>query len=311
LKRWIRSGILGVMLLASGAHGGEAPRIAVVHEAAGEERVTDRLRAELRTLGLSVVDVSLAPGEGATSLDDAARRVGAFAAVQVVPARGGVEVWIADRVTGKTLLRELVVAPGAAPDDVVALQAVELLRASLAELRFFPKPHGDVEPTPAVTRIAPVLPPEREGRRFVLELGPAIAVSPSLGASGHAMVGIRFRPTRLLGIDLWSVLPVVSASIRESEGSADVSPTLVGADVAVWLLEPSAAWQVAGAGGIAIAHLAIDGRAAPPLASRSESSTVALPFGRFSIERRLGSASRRHGPLFVSTGGMWVTGVVP
>jgi hypothetical protein len=284
-------GVLGLSLLAARAQADELPRIAVVHAASAADGVTGRLRDELSTLGLSVVDVTLGPEEGATSLDDAARRVDAFAAVQVVPAKGGVEVWIADRVTGKTLLRELVVAPGAALDDVVALQAVELLRASLAELGFSKKPAGDVRSTPAVTRSAPSLPPpRRETRKFWLQVGPALAISPGgLSASGHALIGFRWRAAKQVGADAWGLLPVLSASVSGPEGTADVSPLLFGADVAIWFLEPEADFQVSGAGGVALARLGIDGHAVPPLASRAETSIAPVPFARVSLERRLGS----------------------
>jgi len=279
-----------VSLLAAHAQATEGPRIAVVHEANGEDRVTGRLRAELGTLGLSVVDVSLDPPEGATSLDDAARRVNAFAAVHVVPAKGGVEVWVADRVTGKTLLRELVVAPGAALDDVVALQAVELLRASLEELGLAKKPARDVKVTPVVARRAPSpSPPERQAHHLMLQVGPALAVSPGgVGPSGQALVGLRWRPASALGMDAWSLLPVVSGSTRRPEGTADVSPLFFGADVAAWLLAPDADFQLSGAGGIALVRLAIEGHAQPPLASRAETALAALPFARVAVERPIG-----------------------
>src|SRR5512134_2332583 len=91
------------------AHAGESSRIAIVHELSADERAIARLRAELATLGFEVVDVTLAAHEGASALDDAARRVNAFAAVHVVPSKGGVEVWVADSATGKTLRREQVI----------------------------------------------------------------------------------------------------------------------------------------------------------------------------------------------------------
>lgn len=291
MNSWAWLVAVAISIGATSARAEEAPRIALVHTPSADERATVRLRAELSTLGLHVVDVALAASEGATSLDDAARRVGAFAAVQVVPAKAGVEVWIADRVTGKTLLRELVVAPGDALDDVVALQAVELLRASLVELRFSSHPRGDVRPTATVAHIAPQLvPPAPEIRNFLLQLGPGVATSPGgLGGTAHAFLGLRWRANRAFGFDVWSLVPVTHTVAQDGASSADVWPWIFGVDVSTWLFEQNAGWQLSAAGGIAVSHLAIDGHAEAPLASRADPLTIALPFARFSWARRLGT----------------------
>ena len=282
-----------MVLIAPEARAAEPPRIAVVHELSADMRAIGRLRDELATLGFEVVDVTLAPTEGATALDDAARRVGAFAAVHVVPAKGGVEVWIADQTSGKTLFRELVVAPGEPFDDVAALKAVELLRASLAELGFSLKPREEVRPPQPVTPTPPPTPTPPEPARLFLELGPALAMSPGgVGATGHAFVGLRWRMSTALGVGVFSAIPITSASISAAEGSADVRPWLFGLDGAVWFFDPSADWQVAAAGGIGLAYLAIQGNPTPPLMGRSDARTVALPFARLSLDRRLGERFR-------------------
>lgn len=281
-------GIAWLAVMRAGAE--EAPRIAVIHDAAADERTIARLRGELSTLGLRVVEVPLAPSEGASSLDDAARRVDAFAAVRVVPAQSGVEVWVADRVTGKTLLRELVVGPGDAADDIVALQAVELLRASLAELGLSTTRHGDVAPSAAVRKIAPVpAPPSPPEHRLTIQIGPAMTLSPGgFGTTGSGFVGVRFRAVRTFGVGAWTLLPILSASVDRPEGGANLSPLAAGADVAWWILEPPRPWQLSVAGGVAGVRLGIDGHANPPRTGKSDPVTVALPFGRLSLRRSLG-----------------------
>ncbi len=284
--------VIAVILIATSAYATEPARIAIVHELSADERAIGRLRAELSTLGYEVVDVTLTPTEGATALDDAARRVNAFAAVHVVPAKGGVEVWIADPISRQTLFRELVMRPGETFDDVAALKAVELLRASLAELGLSLKKREDarpMQPTPAEP------PPQKpiEPARVYLELGPALAFSPGeVGATGHAFVGLRWRMSTTLGLDVFSALPVAAASVSAAEGSAGVRPWIFGLDGAVWFFDPAADWQVAAAGGFGIAHLAIEGKPAPPLLGQSDAITVALPFARLSVERNLGARFR-------------------
>src|SRR5688572_12877487 len=142
------------MAVARVAAADPSALIAVVRDPETDERTLTRLRSELDALGLRVVEVSASPGDRSPrSLERSAREVGAFAALRIVPWERGIEVWIADRITGKTVLRELVVAPGEATEDVVALRAVELLRASLLELELPHEQSGDVPPPPAVKRL--------------------------------------------------------------------------------------------------------------------------------------------------------------
>jgi hypothetical protein len=294
LRAWFLIVVIAMSLIATRVRASEPARIAIVHELSADERAIGRLRAELSTLGLEVVDVTLALNEGATAFDDAARRVNAFAAVHVIPGKGGVEVWIADRATGKTLFREHVIGPGEEFDDVVALKAGELLRASLAELGLSPKGEQAV-PAPRPMAPAAPLPLERraDAAWLFLELGPAVAMSPGgVDATAHGFVGLRWRASRFFGLDGFASIPVTAATVAAPEGSADVRPWLLGLDVAVWFFDPQAAWQVAGAAGLGVAHLAIAGSPTPPLLGRRDTTTVAFPFTRFSVDRSLGARFR-------------------
>src|SRR5882672_4865044 len=108
--------------------------------------LTRRVRAELEGLGLDVI-VLKPPDEGSPSrapLEQAARSVGAVAAVRLIASREGkVEVWVADRVTGKAVVRELDAPESGASDAAVAIGSVELLRASLMELHSGEPVRGD------------------------------------------------------------------------------------------------------------------------------------------------------------------------
>ena len=99
--------------------------------------LTRRVRAELQGLGVDVIVLD-PPDEGSPSrapLEQAARSVGAVAAVRLIASREGkIEVWVADRVTGKAVVRELDAPGRGASDAAVAIGSVELLRASLMEL---------------------------------------------------------------------------------------------------------------------------------------------------------------------------------
>src|SRR5580693_842067 len=125
--------------------------------------LTRRVRAELEGLGLDVI-VLKPPDEGSPSrapLEQAARSVGAVAAVRLIASsEGKVEVWVADRVTGKAVVRELDAPAGGTSDAAVAIGSVELLRASLMELHSGEPPHGDVSASDEIRSLA--LPPSAE-----------------------------------------------------------------------------------------------------------------------------------------------------
>ena len=75
-------------------------------------------------------------GEAVDSLDAAGRNNQATAAIRMVPSRKGVEIWLANQPTGRTLLRQLIIDERASTpnEGLVALQTAELLRTSLLRL---------------------------------------------------------------------------------------------------------------------------------------------------------------------------------
>jgi hypothetical protein len=134
--------------LVSGTSGAQPRVLIVIDESSGAAGLPDRqgavvqLRAELETAGFEVVVQRSGAADSARALDQAAHDADAFAAITVFDIAGGIsgDVWVTDRVTGKTLLRRV-----EATDDeasrIVALRAVELLDASLVELDL-PRPRA-------------------------------------------------------------------------------------------------------------------------------------------------------------------------
>ncbi len=183
--------LAAVWVLASGVAAAQVapPTEVVVISPDPAAPLSIRVAAELRQLGLRVIFVRQPDTEamGPTSLEATAQGVGAFAAVRVVRAGPAVEVWIADRTTGKTVIREVVDAEQAGTDADVALGAVELLRASLLELQVPERPRqAEVEPAPEVLQVIPAPPspptPEADGGgpgETAAALG--VAVDPGLG----------------------------------------------------------------------------------------------------------------------------------
>ena len=262
--------------------------IAVVRDPETDERTLTRLRSELDALGLRVVEVS-EPADGSPrSLEQSAREVGALAALRVVPWDRGIEVWIADRVSGKTALRELVVAPGEATDEVVALRAVELLRAML-ELDQ-PQERSPAVPRPApkvkrsVTEPKPTPPKAVPAPRFGVGLGAGPLWSPGgLDPSWQILLKARYVIAPRFSAELVALLPTLPSTIQKPEGSADISTFLVGTALAFDLLPPPSSWTARAAVGVGGAALRMVGSANESYVSRTDTVVVALPHVRLDL----------------------------
>ncbi len=285
-------------MLAAPAVAGADDAIAVMVERANNP-VAVRLRAELEALGFRVI---VLPGSehppSREALEAAARDAGAVAAVRIVPSQKGVEVWVADRATGKTVLREVVAAqPGsAAGTSTIAVRAVELLRASLMEVESATPPPGEVTVTPTVRAAAlprardeapapPPPPPRPLG--ISVQLGPAVAlaaggVDPTL----HMLIDLRWVPGQWLGVDVCGLVPTSPARIETAEGTSLVTLALLGAGAHIALApllgdrsaEPR--WTPTLGAGVAAAWLQLEGVANPPYAGREEDVGMVAPYVR-------------------------------
>jgi hypothetical protein len=173
-----------------------------------------RVAAELETLGFAVQSQTREPRP--EDLAAEARRAGAFAAIGIGPtAQGSVEITVLDRVTGKTLRREVLGRSLTDPTtrELVALRASELLRASLMEIEAPHPPRGDLPPTPVVARVATA--PEtirRPERRLRLGVGSGVLVAPGLSATPllQASVNVRTLERLEIGAKLGSQLTASS-----------------------------------------------------------------------------------------------------
>ncbi|XXX77547.1 hypothetical protein WMF30_02065 [Sorangium sp. So ce134] len=154
-------------------------------------------------------------------------------------------MWIADRVTGKTVLREMTGSPadgGAAdggapdPDAALALRVVELLRASLLEASLPSPPPGELPATPEIReRMRVPAPAALAGAptptlRF--SLGPGALLSPGgLGVSASADLGLSWMPSEHAGVVALAAIPLSSARLERSHQSVDLSALLAGGGV--------------------------------------------------------------------------------
>jgi hypothetical protein len=247
------------------------------------------VRAELEGVGLDVI-VLKPPDEAAPTrapLERAARSVGAIAAVRLIASsEGKVEVWVADRVTGKAVVRELDASESGASDAAVAIGSVELLRASLMELHSSEPPHGDAPPTPKLEALAlPGAPDAAPPAVSPLpRIGLAVGAGAELGVRGlgpspDASLGVWVRIASRLGARVVGVTSLSPASVTTPAGAVDVRSLLLGAMAEYAFTDASSAWVPSLSLGVAAAHVATTGTAAPPFVSASDDAWAAAPLG--------------------------------
>ena len=264
-----------------GAHAESGTALVAILTAEPSSSLTRRVQAELRSLGVDVI-VLKPPDEGSPSrapLEQAARSVGAVAAVRLVASREGrVEVWVADRVTGKAVVRELDAPGSGASDAAVAVGTVELFRASLMELHSGEPLRGDAAASEAIRSLA--LPATSGPRVPRLGLGVGAGVElgiRGLGPSADADLGVWARVASRFGVRLVGHSALSGAHVATASGSVDVRSQLVGAMGTFDFADPSSTWTPRVALGIGAAHVTTTGAASPPFVGVPEEAWAAAP----------------------------------
>ncbi len=246
----------------------------------------DRLRAEIEGMGLKIVVLQAwREPERPEQMETAAREQRAAAAIRLVPSRRGVEIWMADETSGRSLLRQLIVdeSPEGPDENLVAMQLVELLRTSLLV-----DPHPAASSAPSAAP-QPALPPELIGSRGEpctwcarVQTGAGFLASP--GGAGAAlemwlslqMVGHR------MGVALDLAAPIRGMKPSGPEGSASLRPSLAALVLLRrWGAPESRLSLTAGLGG-GILHIGVEGKATPPLVTAfPDSTTMGIGYARF------------------------------
>ncbi len=242
LGRLLRIALTGSVCLAQVLSKASEPATIVLVANHADATIIPLLHAELSNLGLNVLvvdrgDHELSPSE----LTEAARRNHAFAAFRILVAQGRVEVWLADRVTGKVLLREVLRTQSPqseTSESTVVARAVELLRASLLELDVGERPEGEVAPPASLpSALAPPTPhatlsSELAPSRFAINtsfvfLGASLraGLSPGLG------VAPRWQLTPNFAIVGRFAAPIAGPEYSTEAGHAQLTPRLATASL--------------------------------------------------------------------------------
>jgi hypothetical protein len=273
----------------------EPSRVVILRGAADDarsEEAANRLRAELAAAGFDVVMASPpADAQPRAAMESAAIEARAFAAVMILPAMGGAaaDVWVVDRVTGKTLIRTVQVGGPSAPADL-AVRAVELVQASLLEATAAPKA-GPASAPAAASASAPASIPEDVRSWMEPEREPPPRLFTGLGIEAGAGllqstggIGPAFGPVLRLSLGIRAGFagrlafagPAVGPDLTSSLGSASVRQELVALDL-IYAFEspgvPVALVLSLGGGGY---HLHATGAPNPPYAGDSDEVWSAL-----------------------------------
>lgn len=187
-------------------------------------RLATRIREELATMGFDPV----LEAREASSVDELpviARTGEAAVAARLEVVENGLRVWVFDRATGKTLSRELWPATERG-EASLALHIVELLRASLLELKLPNAPRGDQEPTQALLEVSGVppgasgIPPAAPASAPVASAAPV----PAPAATDAAAASLPEAPTQvpLVALEL-------GAAVVQASGDLDYYPALLAA----------------------------------------------------------------------------------
>jgi hypothetical protein len=265
----------------------------------GRDPFLERVGAEIAALGFTLVR-----SDAQGPLEDAARASGAVAAIRVLPSRKGVEVWMADSTSGRSLLRQVIVdeSPGGPDRDVIALQTAELLRTSL--LREQPAGGRDAgAPTTAPNAAQP--PPAADGDAqppdspdaalqtradSAVQLGFGALLSPG-GATPSPTLGLSLQRFlgRRIGLGLELALPLVPGTIDELEGSAAFSAYFAGGALLLRLAPDARSWFANAGAGAAFLLVRYEGDTAQPLRATSDSRATAAAYALFDLGLSLAS----------------------
>jgi len=206
--------------------------------------VVSRLRGELRAarFDMDVTTIAAdAPRRG--SVEEMAAHEGVTAALGIFVGGDRVEMWAADAAAGRTLMQNLPLDPGATDRraTIVAVKAVDLLKATLAEIWSAPAaaldaapPQGELPapaPAPEATAVAPAPPVDEDElatpARLMIAVGAGwLQAGAASGWAPTAAIAAAIGAGRFAARLTVSALGASADVIRPAVGSAQLTQQL-------------------------------------------------------------------------------------
>jgi hypothetical protein len=239
------------------------------------------LQGELKVHDFEVVVVDTATETTPSDLERAAAHEGAVAAISLQRSydAASADIWISDRATGKISRRTITTPPRPEGPSLLAVRAVDLLRASLREL----EPEATLPPD--IVGAAPAAAPEHvrdwasadsTPRSFALTAGALVqAPATGFGVAVGPLLAIGYSPTPALSLRVELQGPLWGARYVTDNASATLlqQQLIAEARLRLWHLG-DVACSAAVAGGAS--HLTARGEATTPYAPSEASSWTAL-----------------------------------
>lgn len=253
-----------------------------------------RLKGELLTYDFEVIVLDADDDAAPTprQLARAAEQARAVASVSLVRSEGlaTADVWISDRVTGKTTMRTIATAEGREASSVLAVRAVDLLRASLREFPAGDKPPPDVvgaspERAPAHVREWATGEPVRQ--RWSVEAGLVLQSTLSkLGSVYGPSISLGMSPSDRVDLALGFQGPLSGAHTSIDGATLSLRNEQLFAEVRYRAVS-RARWSAEVTGAAGAHRLEVEGTAEPPYAGRSDSALTALAAAGLGFDLRL------------------------
>jgi hypothetical protein len=246
-------------------------RVALVHAPNPtplEQRTLTRLRGELGAAGFEVTETTRRAEDAREAAEEEPPVAGVFATIAIVPRTAdAADIWVADRITGKTVVRRVQAGAGSNRDvaAILAVRAVELLQASLLEA-IEPAPREERTGSGAVPPVVSEWMSKRPQAEPSFSLDAGVGVLAGAGGVGPAvlpLLGLSYRATPDLSLRLRAGGPAFAADLEVPVGTIAVRQELASLDVVYRLplagdIRP---FVLAGAGAY---HLDVSGTAQAP-----------------------------------------------
>jgi hypothetical protein len=261
-----------------------APTVVLLRGAAPDEMTTEamaRVRGELKAAGFDVAVIALSGSDARRELETTGRELGPIAAfaIFVTPSGEGTasaEIWVSDRIRRKTIIQNAVLTDrdrGRA-SEILAVRAVELLKASLADL-WTPATRASASTgssAPAVTgpaAVSPVHEDANESRHaFASGMGVALGggVLQNFGATGttwgpEALVSYGWPQGLSLRVSFEGLGPASTLSAPAGIAKVEQQLAVLEAVKTWWPRAALVPFVCAGAG---MQHTHVTGIASPP-----------------------------------------------
>jgi hypothetical protein len=269
--------VIAATMAFAGAAEAAPARVALVHAQTPsplEQKTLTRLRGELTAAGFEVSETARRAEDAREAAEEEPPVAGVFATISIVPRTAdAADIWVADRITGKTVVRRVEARAGSNGDvaAILAVRAVELLQASLLEA-IEPPPRAEQAPTPPVPLDVSEWMSRRQETRpsFSLDAGLGLYAAPGgVHPALLPVLGFSYRATNEVSLRLRAAVPAFATVLEVPEGSISVRHEILSLDLVYrppLVTSTVRPMLIAGAGAY---RLEVSGAAAAPYQGRN------------------------------------------